>query len=155
MVSATGIAIALLAASGAGGQADEKVFLSVWAVQATNEERESRHFDPGLETIRDAVADLPFDTYRRVRADRKEAACGAEIRFPLDARYTLFVKPVSREDDGRIRLDIRVEIAPRKEGDKPVNALSTRMIAAPGKKTRLGGFKLDKGELLIVLAAGN
>lgn len=155
MVSMSGIVIVLLALSGAGTAPEDRIVLSVWAAQATNEDRETRHFDPELEPIRNDVSDLRFDTYHRVRVDRREAPCGKETRFPLDARYTFCVKPISKEQDGRIRLDVRVEMAPRKEGDKPINALSTRIMAAPDKKTRFIGFKLEQGELVILLAVGS
>lgn len=151
----SGIVIVLLALSGAGAAPEDAIVLSVWAAQATTEGRETKYFDPELEPIRNDVNDLRFDTYHQVRVDRREAPCGMETRFPLDARYTLCVTPVSKEHDGRIRLDVRVEMAPRKEGDKPINALSTRMMAAPDKKTRFIGFKLEQGELVILLAVGS
>lgn len=155
MVSMSGIVIVLFALSGAGTAPEDAIVLSVWAAQATTEGRETKHFDPELEPIRNDVNDLRFDTYHQVRVDRREAPYGAETRFPLDARYTLCVTPVSKEQDGRIRLDVRVEMASRKEGDKPINALSTRIMAAPDKKTRFIGFKLEQGELVFLLAVGS
>ena len=132
---------------------NDAVVVSFWAVQATHEGQNPKHFDPGLEAIQGAVADLPFDTYRKVQAAEKKLAFGSENRLALDARYTLVLKPIAKEPDGRIRMDIRVEMAPQNPQDKPVTALSTRMALSPGKQTKLGGFKLDRGELVIVLSA--
>lgn len=147
------IGLALVIVSAVGAPADS-VDLSLWAAHATQEGRSPKHFDPGLEPIESAVADLPFDTYRKAQVTRQPIPYKSETRLSIDARYTLFVTPRAKEQDGRIRLDIRVESAPKNPQAKPIIALSTRLMACPGKKTRLGGFKLDRGELVIVLAAG-
>jgi hypothetical protein len=141
------------AAFAAGADATRPVDLSLWATQATQEQRPEKYFDAGLEPIRTAVNDLPFDTYKKVKVSRQAAPCGEESRLAIDERYTLFVKPVSREADGRIRLEIRIEMAPKEPGGKPVKALDTRMMLAPGEKVKFGGLKLAQGELVVVVSA--
>ncbi len=145
----------LIAAIALGAPAgEEPVSMSVWAVQATQEGHSPKQFEAGLESIRGAVADLPFDTYRKVQALTQTLPAGQETRVAIDARYTLFLKPLDTDPEGRIRLEVRVELAPKAPQDKPVTALSTRLALAPGKQAKVGGFKLEQGELVIVLSPG-
>ncbi len=133
--------------------AEERVTLSLWAAQATQEGKTPKEFDPGLEPISNAVADLAFDTYHKLLAEKRAIAYKKETPVPVESRYTLFVTPLSKESDGRLRMDIRVELAPKTAGGTPVTVLSTRLMASPGKLVKLGGFALEKGELIIVFSA--
>ena len=142
--------IALLLAL-SSGTADNTVSLSIWAAQATTEHRAEKHFDPGLEPIKKAVEDLAFDTYRKVKTAKQAAPLGKQSRTPLDGKYTLCVTPVSKEPDGRGRLELRIEIAPKEKDDKPVNALTTRVLMKPGEMMKLRGLKMDPGEMIIVI----
>ncbi|GEM_PF-1127206 len=133
--------------------AEDRVTLSLWAAQATQEGKTPKEFDPGLEPITNAVADLPFDTYKKILATKQSIVLKKETKIPVESRYSLCITPMSKESDGRMRMDIRVEITPKTPGDKPVVALSTRLMLSPGKLVKLGGFPLEKGELIIVLSA--
>ncbi len=134
-------------------RAEERITLSLWAAQATQEGKTPKEFEPGLEPIANAVADLPFDSYRKLLAEKRAIAYKKETPIPVESRYTLFVTPLSKESDGRLRMDIRVELAPKTAGGTPVAVLSTRLMASPGKLVKLGGFALEKGELIIVFSA--
>jgi hypothetical protein len=134
-------------------RAEERVTLSLWAAQATQEGKAPREFDPGLEPITNAVADLPYDTYHKILAEKRSIVFKKETPIQVEARYTICITPVSKESDGRMRMDIRVELAPKTAGGTPVVALSTRLMVSPGKLVKLGGFALEKGELIIVLSA--
>jgi len=106
-VNALVLATAMLALA---GTAKQTVVLQCWVVEASYEEREAPHFDPGLEPIKQAVSDLTFNTYRKLKAQRAAMAVDETARLPINGRYTLFLTPVSREEDGRVRVDIRVEM---------------------------------------------
>lgn len=137
-----------------GNEQGQPIKISVWAAQASQENRPEKFFDAGLEAIRPAVSDLPFDTFKKVMVSNASAVFAQEARFTLDDKYTLYVTPLSRETDGRIRLDIRVEMQPKEPGGKPIKALATRMIIAEKEKVKFRGLKRDAGELIVVLAAG-
>lgn len=143
----------LMAGLAAGDDAARPVDLSVWAAHATQENRTEKWVDADLEPIRAALNDLPFDTYKKIQVARQSIPCGQETRFVLDERYTLFVTPVSREKDGRIRLEIRVDLAPKSPEAKPVKALATRIVVTPGEKVKFRGLKREQGELIVVLSA--
>lgn len=140
---------------GADEKAPRPVNLSMWAVKATQEGRQTKYFDPGLEPIQGAVGDLPFDTYRKVQTAKRAVPYNEEGRFPIDAKYTLFVKPQSKEADGRIRLDVRIEMASKTPGGQPVKALGTELVVKPGEKVKFGGLKLEDGTLVVLMAAGD
>jgi hypothetical protein len=131
----------------------ETVTLKIWAVAASQEGREERHFDPGLEAIREAVGDLNFDTFRKIQIDQKRLETDKETRIPLNATYALCLKPLSRDAEGRIRMEIRVEMQPKEPGSRVLNIISTRMALPPNQMAKLGGAKLEKGELVVVLQA--
>jgi hypothetical protein len=133
--------------------AEEQAVISLWVVHATEENREKPFFGRGLEAIRDVMEGLPGDTFRRVLNQRNVIPLHKEIRIRMDSRYTLFLKPVSREENGRIRIDLRVELDPKKPDGKPVRLLGTRLALAPGKKVKLQGFKKEAGELIVVMVA--
>jgi len=130
------------------------VNVSMWAVKATQEGRQTKYFDPGLESIQGAVGDLPFDTYRKVQTAQRVVRYNEEGRFPIDAKYTLFVKPQAKESDGRIRIEVRIEMAPKTPEGKPVKALSSELVVQPGEKVKFGGLKLEDGTLVVLMAAG-
>lgn len=106
-------------------------------------------FDAGLDPIKSVLASLPYERFQRVASKRSDTAVGAEERIPINDRYTFFAKPQSVEADGRVRMGVRVEL---KEPDgRTKTALDTTILLAPGKMVNLGGFKLDEGDLLMVM----
>jgi len=143
----------LLAAVAAPLAAQERVALTVWAVQATQEGREAKHFDAGLAEIQKILAPLPYDTFSEVKVHQnKQLPFQAETKLALDDRYTLIVHPTGREEDGRVRMAIRVEMPPRKQGEAPVAAISVTLLLKPGEKIKLQGLRADSGgELVVVL----
>lgn len=135
-----------------GTAAERPATLQVWIAHATDENREKPYFDSGLEAIREVVRDLPFDTWHKVLNQRETLMPGKEINTRMDGRYTLFLTPEAEEKDGSVRMELRVELDPKRQGDKPVGILVTRLVMQPGKKIKLHGFKKEKGELVIVMA---
>ncbi len=148
------LVVAVLLSPAENGEDLPPVDVTVIAVQACKEGRREKHFDPGTEQIRDAVADLEFDTYHKVKSAAFKAPYSDETRTSITKRYRLCVKPLSRGRDGRIKLELRLQIMPEKDARKrePINALVTTVVAADDKKFKLRGMKLDKGELVVVLA---
>lgn len=130
------------------------VVLSVWAARATQESREEVHLDAALEPIRASLRGLPFNTYRSLVTARPSCPMGEETRLAITAHYTLAVKPVSRTDGGRLCLEVRVEMPPHPDSKRaePVAALSTVVNLSPNRQIKLGGLRLEEGELVLVLA---
>jgi len=137
--------------AGPGAEEPAPVRVAVYAVQVSQEGREEKHYDPGLRPVRRALDDLKFDTFREVRSATLTVPLNEEASVKLDSKYTLIVKPLSRERNGQVRLDVRVELPPKKPDQKPVKLMSTRVAMAPGKPFRACGLTLEKGELVVVL----
>jgi len=131
------------------------VSFSVWAVHATHEDRPSPYFDAGLDAIRSALDDLPFlNTFREVYNKQCELEADSERKtsetMRLDDRYTLSVTVNSREADGHVRLELRVEAAPKIEGDPPVRVLTTRLRMKPGEMAAVRGLRRGPAETILV-----
>ena len=147
-----GILLALCLAASAG-LAAESVSLSVWAVEATQENRTEKHYDRGLAEIQKLLAALPYDTFKEVKSHRNRAtAFNRESSLVLDGAHTLIVHPTGREEDGRVRIQLRVELAPKEPGKAPVTAISATLLLKPGEKIKLQGLRGQRGgELVVVL----
>ena len=128
------------------------VVLSMVAVHATQEGSNPKSFDPALKEVRAALEDLKFDTYRLICTQTVSARDNEESKVAISPDYTLYVKPLSKDPGGKVRVSVRIEMHPKNEGQKPVNALSTTLVIVPGKQFILGGLKLKQGELVIVMA---
>ena len=120
----------------------------------TRKSNDHRYFDAASEVLRPAMNDLPYDHYQTLAADRKTTPMYQESRFTIDDRYAITVKPMGAQEDGRIRLDVSVELCNRIRDGRPLKALNTRLMAAPGKAIKLRGFDHYPGELVIVLVSG-
>lgn len=140
----------------ASAQTDDKqpspVHLTMVALHATNEHRGVKQVDPGLEEVRDAIADLDADTYRKVKAAEISAPFNQETRAEINAKYTLCITPLSREADNHVRMNVCVQMAAKNPGETPVNAITTTVTMGPGKQFKLRGLKMDKGELVVVIS---
>jgi hypothetical protein len=146
------VVVVLLCAAAA---AEGPVPFSYWAVHASDEGREEKSYGPGLEGVRKTLDDLPYDTFRKISNGREAIVPGKRERVRLNANYTLCIQPVSREADGRYRVEIQVEMDPDDPDKPPVKALDTRMLMRPGEQVRMGGMRLEgEGDLVIILAAG-
>ena len=126
------------------------VQISVVAIQALNEQRASKHFGPGLDRVRKAVSGLDYDSFYKVRSADVPAPYGEETKIFINNQYALFLSPVSRGPDGRIRIKARITM---KVKEKTVKALDTTLTMAPGGHLNLGGLRLERGELIVVISA--
>lgn len=133
----------------AGGQ--DTVRVDVVAVHAFSENRGAKVYDKDLQDIKEALSDLEFDTYRKLSSTTLRAALNDEASYKINSKYTLYVKPLSREASGQVRLSIRVQMAAKDPAGKPINAVATTLSISPDKKLKLRGLKLDNGELVVVL----
>ncbi len=124
------------------------------AIQATVEGRNETHYDAGLREIQNALDGLRYDTYRQMAKQQARAPFGQEIEFAIDERYTLYVTPLGRQRNGRVRVETRVEKRLDEydeDGEqKTVNALKTTSSVTPGDNLCLGGFPLEEGDMIIV-----
>lgn len=141
----------LLTAVGGWAQSATEVSVSIVAVQARNEGGASKTFGPGLEDVKTAIEGLDFDSFTKVKGVTVSAKSEDETRVAINDTYTLFLKYVSRAKDGRVKVEARIELTPKKTGAIPVTALRTELTMVPGKHVNLGGLRLEEGELVLVL----
>lgn len=127
---------------------------SMVAPRTTGPPSPARRFDDGAKPLERILADIPYTDFKTLYATRQNTAYRQDAVFPVCPKYKMFITPLDKEPDGRIRVNVRVEIPPERPEDKPVNALETRLVMAPGKEVKLRGFRLPQGELVIVLLAG-
>lgn len=143
------VAVSLLAAD--DHVPSTPVSVSMVAVEGRREGRAQKYFDPGLESVRRALADLDFDTFYKIQNAQLPCPYGEEQKIYINKRYTLYITPESVRDDGRIRLRARVTMRSR-DGTRDVDALDTTLLIAPGGHLNLGGMKLEQGELIVVIS---
>ena len=134
----------------------DPVTVGFTAIQATVENRNEKHFDSGLREIRNALDGLGYDTYRQIMRRQARAPFRQETKFTINEQYTLYVTPLTREPNGRVRIETRVEKRLDEYDEdgrrKTVNALKTTSTVTPGDDLCLGGFPLDEGDLIIVFS---
>lgn len=135
--------------------ASETVNIRAVVVHAYDSGNKEKEFDKGCEEVRDVLKDLQFDTYRLVKAVTISASFGKETSTRVHPRYTLHVKPISRDTHGRTKVFVRISEAPKTIRGKPRNVLTTTANAAPRKKFILGGITLDRGKGIVVLSVLN
>lgn len=160
-----GLALAVLVhASAAGDALTTPVHVEWFAVQATDEGRDQgvMQFGDGLDAVREAIENfvekkrLKLDTFARIAHSKVRAAPNAETKFEVNDRYTTFVKPLSRDEDGRIRMTVRIEEASERDGKKTVrDALNTTSSVASNAPLLLGGLKLERGNLIGAIIASD
>lgn len=146
-----GIQIVLLLLPLAGQVETGPLPLQVWAVEASREGNDPVRYDRHATEIKEALADLPFDTYVTVHHSTQTLQEQREARVRLTERYTLVLKFLSRETDRRARVAVTVELAPRDPDGAPANVVETSLLLAPDKKARIGGLRAEKGDLVLVL----
>lgn len=124
------------------------------AANSPNEPPNKKYFGPGLDAVKSALANLKYRSFRKLGAQKLVAERDQETTMRIDAKYTLGVTLLDQDTLGRFRVKARIEEKVRK-GDKVIkrNALLTTTALAPGKHLVLGGPKLEKGQLVLVLTA--
>ena len=151
-------------------EAPHPVSVMLVAVRATHQGHEERQFDKSIASIRETVEDLKqFDDFRKLRAVKTIAPYGEETEIPLDKEYVLFLKPLERASHDRIRCNIQVKMRlEEKNGEsnkqdveaedeeteeKPKfkEVLRCTLLALSGKPFKVGGLKLEEGQLVLVL----
>lgn len=154
-VKLVGLTILLAALVGNADQAlEHPVTISMVAVHATNENRPNneKYFEPGLESIRSALDNLPFDSFRKVKSDRQKASAEEEAKFVVNDRYSLSVTPLTGDSEGRVRVKVWITEKVEEDGKTVTQkALDTTTAIVPGKHLLLGGLPMDGGRLAILL----
>lgn len=126
--------------------------ITVVAVQALNEGHDRKQIDPRLKGVKKAIERLDYDSFHQIKSVTKDMPYRTETKIEINDRYSLHLTPISKGPRGRVRVEAKILMAPRRKGGKPVEALSkTVLLMAPGKHINLGGLRLDQGELIIVL----
>lgn len=143
---------ALMALSSAPDDASKwPVTISVWAVQALQTGGKEKQFDSGAQAVRKAVEDLPFDTFRGIFSGGVTMPTGKEARLTLNDTYSLLLQCPSREGEDAVHLDVAVELAPTAPGEPPRKAVQSCMVVRTEKMVRIGGLKMNEGEMIVVL----
>jgi hypothetical protein len=133
-------------------RAPSPVRVAVVAVQAFNKEHSGKQYDRGLEGVKGALDDLPYNTYNRLDATIATAPFNEETIVPLTDRHRLYLRPLSQEPNRHVRLNVRLHMTRRPEaGRAPVTAINTTVIAGPGRQVKLRGVKLNEGELIVII----
>jgi hypothetical protein len=146
------IAIVLVQGQATVQSGANQVTISVHAVRLLNEGHGEKRFDRELADVRGALISLDYDTFQKIKIIRGAIPYGSKSKFEIDKQYSLYITPLEKAADGRIRVKIRLEMAAKKPGGTPTKVLSTEQRIPPGKQTRFGGARLDKGELVVVLS---
>ena len=146
MVSLAGAFVFITAVLSAGND----VTLHMAAVQATNEGRATKYFDPVLNEIKRAIAPLDYDTFRAIKTQDVGLPFGKRAEIVINDRYRLQLEPVGRDADNRVRIQVCI-LRVRGPDDPPMKALDTTLLMAPGKHLSLGGLPLEQGELVVIL----
>lgn len=131
----------------AEGTADFKV----WAMEAHAEGRDTPHFDPGLDEVKDAVKALKFDTYLKLKTDEYTFTDEKEYRAALNEQYTLSASAPTLAKDGRYRMKIKITMPSEKKPGDEIDALATELLLQPGKKVLVRGLKLGDGKEMVVV----
>lgn len=160
-----GLAVAVLVhASAAGDALTAPVPIEWFAVQATNENRSPKamEFGEGLEAVRGAIEKfvekrrLKLDTFARITHSKVRAAPNKETELGINARYAAFIKPLTRDENGRIRMKVRIEeTSERDEKETVRDALNTTSSVAQKTPLLLGGLKLERGNLIGAIIVGD
>ena len=127
------------------------VEVTFWSVQAEATGATQKAFGAGLEPVRPALEDLPHDAFTLLKKGGMGVEPGKPAQASVADKYELRVETFEDDDPQRIRLRVIVEYSAA--GAAPVKALDTRVVLAPGKQVRMGGMKLDKGDLVLVISA--
>lgn len=126
------------------------VSVEYWSVQAVDEDGGPKHYGLGLSELRPMLEDLPHDSFTLLGSGELTAGYGAQASADLTPEYRLVVEPVEQDDFGRVRMELSITYtAP---GAAPVKAIDTRVLLSQDRKIRIGGMKLDRGELVLVLS---
>lgn len=153
MVTALILLAALCAPAPLAVKPPPPVKIAVVAVLASNTEHAGRQYEPGLEKVQGALADLPFNTFRPLQTATVSAPFNEETTVSLTERHRLYLRPMSKEPNRQVRLNMRLHLTRKPDGDKPpaVTAVNTTIITGPGRQMKLRGVKLDGGELVVVV----
>jgi len=143
---------ALCAPPPAPAKGPPPVRIDVVAIHAFDEAHAGKQYEGGLDGMKTALEDLPYNTYRRLDAASVSAPFNEETIVPLSDRHRLYLRPMSKEPHNQVRLNVRLHMTRKPEtGRTPVNAINTTIIAGAGRQVKLRGVKLDQGELVVVI----
>lgn len=165
------LCVTSLAAQEAMEAPPSPVSVMLIAVRATHRGHEEREFDSSVASIKETVKDLKqFDDFRKLRALKTLAPYGKDTKIPLNREYTLILTPIERISHNRIRCTIRVQMRVKEEpeekddrdnskdhseGENPERKykeiLRCKLVAVSEKPFKVGGLKLEEGQLVLVL----
>ena len=121
----------------------------MYAVHARGAIPEKIDIDDQLRPIASLLRELPFTSYKAIAVHDKEMPWGSETIFPINAVYSMFVSPLSLDEEGTIALQAHIEML-QADGSY-VKALDTIASAAQNKALMFRGMPLGADELVVVL----
>jgi hypothetical protein len=114
--------------------------------------KSEQKFDPGLENVKSALAELPYDTFRLVKSATMTVELKKESIQEITKSYTLHVTPIEKDGEDRLRVKVWIEQKRANDPDSPSRrAIDTTSALAKGKPLVLGGLTLDGSSLVVVL----
>ncbi len=137
--------LALLPYGQEANAADAKpVALQVWTIRAT---RANSEISPELKPLAKKLKEtFNFTGYKLVKSDAKSVEIGKTHNATLTGPFKATIKPTERAD-GKIKLAVTVT---KRVKNKDEKKLSTTISLKAGRFQLFGGWKLDKGDVLIV-----
>ncbi len=124
--------------------APKSVELQVWTIRAT---RSNTEISPKLKPLAKKLKEtFNFTGYKLVKADAKSVDVAKTYNASLTGPFKASIKPTERTD-GKIKLAVTVT---KRVKDKDEKKLSTTISLKAGRFQLFGGWKLDKGDVLIV-----
>lgn len=166
VLGAVVLAVVLVAEAPESRPDPPPVRIAMTALQATLDGVKEPRMDRDARAVSEALVDLKgkFDTYRNLRVLKTVAPYRQETKLAINDRYTLYLTPLSKDDNDRIRCKVRISMKVEEKVPNPAasaaavrtvekNAVDCTFLAVPGKLFKLTGslLKLDEGQLVVVL----
>ncbi len=131
------------------------VEIHVVAMKASKEGNKEKKFDKGLETVREAVKHLKYDTFKKISISSVTVRLEEKKAIKIDSKYSMLITPHAKDSKGRFRLDteiIETVLDEKDKSKKTKKVLATTLAMVEGKYAILGGLGLEKGVLVVAVA---
>ena len=135
-------------ASDANGSTQEQLKFKMYALLGQKKSAATTTLDEAMKPIEGALKGLPYTNYEKITVEERETSEGTDMQFPINAVYSLVVRPNGDDGQGAAKLDIHVDLM---QDGKLIKALTAQAAAKPGDALLLRGMPLPPGELVIVL----
>lgn len=140
-----GLAAVVLASAAPALAQDRPVQIEVWSIQATTKHDK---IAPELKEIAESLKrQFKYTGFTLADRDRGGAKPNETYKAGLPHNYSVSITPKSREDGGRIKMQV---VVTKKDGDKEKTELNTTVTVREGPFSLYGGWSLPGGDALII-----